>query len=274
ERADRTAGPGRPRRRADRGPRRGGPGQPGARQDPLRRAEPGLRRAGQPDRRRRARRAPDDRRPLPAAALGPAADAAPGAERGGPGDAGRHRGLRGDPGPQHRRRQRGGHLLHDVQAAAGREVPRRGLHHGALRDHGRRRGLRPAAVPPGDRQRRDHRRRPGHPGAPGVQRRLRLRPGDDGQLGVLRQHHTRAGGGGGGRAACRRPGTADPRGAGGQLEGDRAGAGRVPRRPGRRGSYLRCRLPAGSEDRSRPRLAGAAHPDSRAARRRADGEAM
>ena len=118
-----------------------------------------------------------DRGALPAAAVGAAADAAPGAERRGAGHPGRHRGVRRDPRHLHRRRQRGGDLLHDVQAAAGRGVPRRRLHHRALRDHGRRRGATPGCRstwasattrPPTDGT--------DHPGAPGVQRGLRLSP--------------------------------------------------------------------------------------------------
>ena len=47
--------------------------------------------------------------------------------------------------------------------------------------------LRAAEEPPRRRQRRDDGRRQGHPRAHRVQRRLRLRAGRDGQLGVLRQ---------------------------------------------------------------------------------------
>ena len=63
----------------------------------------------------------------------------------------------------------------------------------------------------GDRQRRDHRRRQGHPRAHRVQRGLRLRPGDDGQLGVLRQPDPGVGDPAGRRPARRRRGHADPR---------------------------------------------------------------
>ena len=84
-------------------------------------------------------------------------------------------------------------------------------------------------------QRRDDRRRPGHPRAPRVQRGLRLRARDDGQLGVLRRHDARAGRRGRGRPAGRHAGAGDPRRAGGHLEGDRAGPRRLPGRPRRRG---------------------------------------
>ena len=91
-------------------------------------------------------------------------------------------------GHQRRRGERRGDLLHDVQAPPRRRLPRRRLHQHALRDHGRRPDLRAAQGPPRHRQRRDHRGRQGHPRAHRVQRRLRLRAGDDGQLGVHGQH--------------------------------------------------------------------------------------
>ena len=50
-----------------------------------------------------------------------------------------------------------------------------------------------AQGPPRHRPRRDHRGRQGHPRAHRVQRRLRLRAGRDGQLGVLRQPDARVG---------------------------------------------------------------------------------
>ena len=131
-----------------------------------------------------------DRGPLPPGPVGSASDAAPGAERRGPGHPGGDRGLRRHPRTQRRRGERGGHLLHHVQASSGGGVPRRRLHHRTVRDHGRGRGVRPAARSSGNRQRRDHDRRKDHPRARGVQRRLRLRTGDDGQLGVLRQRHS------------------------------------------------------------------------------------
>ena len=91
-------------------------------------------------------------------------------------------------------------------------------------------------------QRRDHRGRQGHPRARRVQRGLRLRAGDDGQLGVHGQHDAGLGG-----AARRRPargqgGHLHPRPAHLHVEGGRAGAGRLPRRPGRRGAGCRTRL--------------------------------
>ena len=90
-------------------------------------------------------------------------------------------------GPDRRRGHRGRHVLLDVPAHPDRRVPGRGLHQHAVRDHGRRRDPRRAAGPSGRPRRADHRRRPGHPRTHRVQRRLRLRAGRDGQLGVLRQ---------------------------------------------------------------------------------------
>ena len=78
-----------------------------------------------------------------------------------------------------------------------------------------------------------------HAGARRVQRRLRLRPGRDGQLGVLRQPDPGVGGPAGRRAARRRRGDRHPRRPHLQLEAGRAGARRLPRRPGRRGSIGR-----------------------------------
>ena len=123
-------------------------------------------------------------------------------------------------------------------------VPRRRLHHRAVRDHGRRRGVREAPGSSGDRQRRDDRRRQDHPGAPGVQRGLRHGAGDDGQLGVLRQHHAGAGLPGRRPDPGRRQGQADPGCRGLHLEAGRARAGRFPRRPGRRGPDRGGRIPA------------------------------
>ena len=91
----------------------------------------------------------------------------------------------------------------------GRRLPRRRLHQHAVRGDGRRRDLRAAQGPPRRRQRRDHRGRQGHPRARRVQRGLRLRAGDDGQLGVHGQHDP-----GVGRPARRRP----ARGQGGHLD--------------------------------------------------------
>ena len=132
-----------------------------------------------------------DRRPLPAGALGAAADAAPGAVGGRLRQPARDRVLRGPPGPDHRRGVRGRDVLHAVQAAPERHLHGRRLHQHALRDHGRRRHLGGPVRPPGRRPRRDHRRRRDHPRARRVQRGLRLRAGRDGQLGVLRQPDAR-----------------------------------------------------------------------------------
>ena len=145
-----------------------------------------------------------------------------------------------DPRHLRRRGQRRRDVLHDVQAQAGRRLPRRRLHQHAVRGDGRRRDLRAAQGPPRRRQRRDHRGRQGHPRARRVQRGLRLRAGDDGQLGVHGQHDPRLG-----RPARRRPargqgGHLHPRPADLHLEGGRAGARRLPRRPRRRGPRRRA----------------------------------
>ena len=102
--------------------------------------------------------------------------------------AGRHRVLRGQARADRDRGHRGGQLLHHVQAPPGRRLPRRRVHQLAVRGHGRRPDPRRTARAPRRGRRRDHAGRPGQPRAPGVQRRLRLRAGDDGELGVLRQH--------------------------------------------------------------------------------------
>ena len=222
--------------------------------DAFRRAEPGLRRGGCDDHGRDAGGVGRDRGAVSAGAVGPAADAAPGAERRRAGDAGGDRGLRGDPRADRGRGQRGGHLLHDVQAAAGRGLSRRGLHHRALRDHGRRRGVLGPARSSRDRQRRDDRGRQDHPRAHRVQCRLRLRSGDDGQLGVLRQHHAPEGDRRG-RHDPRRP--RDHRHAGGSglhLAAGRTGARRLPRRPRRRRPDRGRTLAARSEHRPGARL--------------------
>ena len=93
-----------------------------------------------------------------------------------------------------RRRQRRGHVLHDVQAAPGGGVPRRGLHHGALRDHGRRRGLRHGCQDHlgigNDETTEDGKITLEHVECNAA---CDFAPGDDGQLGVLRQYHTASG---------------------------------------------------------------------------------
>ena len=92
----------------------------------------------------------------------------------------------------------------------GRRLPRRRLHQHAVRGDGRRRDLRAAQGPPRRRQRRDHRRRQGHPRAHRVQRGLRLRAGDDGQLGVHGQHDPRVRDPAGRRPARRAPRSTPP----------------------------------------------------------------
>ena len=86
-----------------------------------------------------------------------------------------------------------------------RRVPGRRVHQHAVRDHGRRRHpARHWRATSGWQRRADHRRRPDHPRAHRVQRGLRLRPGGDGQLGVLRQPDPLERTGTGRRAAGRR----------------------------------------------------------------------
>ena len=147
--------------------------------------------------------------------------------------------------PRHHRgrRQRRRDVLHDVQAPPGRRLPRRRLHQHALRGHGRRPDLRAAQGPPRRRQRRDHRADgEGHPRARRVQRGLRLRAGDDGQLGVHGQHDPRVRRPAGRRPARRQGRRTRPAARSCHLARGRAGARRLPRRPRRRGSGRRPRL--------------------------------
>ena len=212
-----------------------------------------------------AGRAPRHRRPLPRAALRPAADAAPRAVGRGADDAGGHPGLRRHPRPLRRRGQRRRDVLHDVQAQAGRRLPRRRLHQHPVRGDGRRRDLRAPQGPPRRRQRRDHGRRQGHPRARRVQRGLRLRAGDDGQLGVHGQHDPVLRGPARRRPARGQGGHLHPRPADLHLARGRAGARRLPGRPRRRGPRGRRPVAGGSADRPRARLDG-----SDADRRRPD----
>ena len=99
----------------------------------------------------------------------------------------------------------------------------------------------------GRRQRRGDRRRPGQPGAPGVQRGLRLRAGGHGQLGVLRQHDAAEGPGPGGRAAGR--------GAMSRRPGARRGCAPGSRRPGSWPASPTTRRPQGRTA-GEPSLAG------------------
>ena len=170
------------------GDERGRHGRRRHRRDRLDRPRDGRRRPVTPRPPTTYDRAARDRGALPAGPLGAAADAAPRAERRGPGDRRGHRGVRRDPRHHRRRGLRRRDVLHDVQAPPGRRLPRRRLHQHAVRGDGRRRDLRAAQGAPRRRQRRDHRGRRDHPRARRVQRRLRLRPGDDGQLGVHGQH--------------------------------------------------------------------------------------
>ena len=95
---------------------------------------------------------------------------------------------------------------------------------------------------PRRRQRRDHGRRQGDPRARRVQRRLRLRPGDDGELGVHGQHDAPVGHAAGRRPARGQGGALDAWSADRHLARGRAGARRLPRRPRRRGSRGRAGL--------------------------------
>ncbi|CAA9337932.1 MAG: NADH-ubiquinone oxidoreductase chain E, partial [uncultured Nocardioidaceae bacterium] len=201
--------------------------------------------------RHHARRARRDRGALPRAALWPAADAAPGAERRGAGDRRGDRGVR--PAARHHRGRGLGRrdVLHDVQAAAGRRLPRRGVHEHAVRGHGRRRDHGAAAGPPRRRQRRDDRRRRDHPRARRVQRGLRLRPGGHGQLGVHGPHDAHVGDPAGRRPARRHGGPLHARTPHLHLAGGRAGARRLQRRPGRRGPG--CRTGDARRPGARPR---------------------
>src|SRR5215472_5798807 len=176
-----------------------------------------------------------DHRQVPAVAVGPASAAPPGPGRAGLRLRRRHRLLRPPPRPDRGRGERGGELLHDVQALPGRRVPRGRVHQHAVRRHGRRPDPRQPARAPRRGRRRAHRRRQGQPGARRVQRRLRLCAGGHGELGILRQHDPglraqagrRPAGGRAGRAHARRT-------AAGHLEAGGPDPGRVPRRPGHR----------------------------------------
>ena len=115
--------------------------------------------------------------------------------------------------------------------------------------------------PPRRRQRRDHGRRPDHPRAHRVQRGLRLRAGDDGQLGVHGQHDPRVR-----HPAGRRP----PGGQSGPLH-TRASH----RPPGARSSgYSRASptiVSTRARARARRRWSGSALPATAAGRRPGDG---
>ena len=87
-------------------------------------------------------------RALPEAAVGAAADAAPGAVRRGLRQPRRDRVLRRAARPDQGRGRRGRDVLHDVQAQADRRVPGQRLHQHAVRGDGRRRDLRRAAGAP------------------------------------------------------------------------------------------------------------------------------
>ena len=99
-----------------------------------------------------------------------------------------------------------------------------------------------------------------HPGARRVQRGLRLRPGRDGQLGVLRQPDAGVGGPAGRPAAQRRRGHGDPRRPRLQLEASRARARRLLRRSRRRGPVGRTGVAGRPRAGPVERLEGAGQP--------------
>src|SRR5690606_5122510 len=211
-----------------------------------------------------------DHQPLSAAEVGAAPAPAPRPVRGRARHAGRHRALRG--AARHHARAGDGRrdVLHPRQAEAGRRVPRRRLHQHPVRHHGRRPDLGRAERAHGARQRRDHPGRQGQHRADRVQRGLRLRPGDDGQLGVLRQHDSREG-----QEARRRPargaaGAAHPRS---RAPRHVAGGGPhprgLPRRPRRRGRAGRAGVAARAGAGARAGLGGAARRRRPRAARRA-----
>ena len=96
-----------------------------------------------------------------------------------------------------------------------------------------------------------------HPRARRVQRGLRLRPGDDGQLGVHGQHDPRLGHRPRRRPARRTRGPLHARAADLHLARGRAGARRLPRRPRRRGPRRRTGVAGRPGHRPRARLDGA-----------------
>ena len=134
-----------------------------------------------------------DHRPLPAGAVGAAAAAAPRAVGGGLRQPARHRVLRrrcsASPPPRSRRSRRSTRSTSAARTAS--------THVGVCTNTlcavmGGDQIFADAQGAPRRRPRRDDRRRQRHPRAPRVQRGLRLRAGDDGQLGVLRQPDARS----------------------------------------------------------------------------------
>ncbi|CAA9415186.1 MAG: NADH-ubiquinone oxidoreductase chain E, partial [uncultured Pseudonocardia sp.] len=201
-----------------------------------------------------------DHRAVPAAALGAAAAAAPGAVGGGVRQPGRHPLLRRGAGADHRRGVGGRDVLHDVQAHPVRRAPRQRLHQHPVRGAGRRRHLRAAEDQAGCRPRGDRGRArvPGvdHAGARRVPRGLRPRAGAAGQLRVLRQPNRAERRGPGGRAAAQREAAPDPRRRAHRPAHRLARAGRDLPRPGalRRGPVHGARDAARRRDRRRARL--------------------
>ena len=223
-------------------------------------------RPGPPSTRRRSTELRSDRGPLPAGPVGAAADAAPGAERRGSGDPGA--GSRSAP-------RSSGITTAEVSGVATfytmyKRRPVGEYHVGVCTTAlcaimGGDEVLRQAARSSRDRQRRDHRRRQDHPGAHGVQRGLRLRAGDDGQLGVLRQHHPAEGDATSStQLPRRRDGDAPPAGPG-SAPGRRP-SGCSPASPTAGPTRVRPprAVPAGLEDRA----GSAAGPRRRSARER------
>ena len=110
-----------------------------------------------------------------------------------------------------------------------------------------------------------------------MQRRLRVRAGDDGELGVLRQHDAALGPPARRRPARREPGDPDPgSGAAGHLARGGPHPGRLQRRPGHRRPGRGTGRPGRPQDRQGARLdragAGAGGRPKRATKRRSRGD--
>ena len=192
-------------------------------------------------------------RPLPAAALGAAAAAAPGA-------VGRRLRLR----PGHRASAPRCSTSPPPRSAASRPstrstsatptatTPSGSAPTRSARSWAATRSGTSCQRPPRHRPRRDDRGRPDHPRADRVQRGVRLRARGHGQLGVLRQPDPRVHQPARRRPALRRARRAHPRRRTGvRLQAGLPGARRLHRRPRRRGGRRRAVLPAGPAARPR-----------------------